>query len=613
MPALPVVPALLLAALSFQLPDTEGVRHTSAEFRQSKAVVFAFVPADGPMANGYAGTLARLYAAYAPRGVSFYGVDSDPEVSARRLGLPFPVLLDRRRQLARLAGAKSTPEVAVLSPAGEVLYRGRVDTLGPTLDAILAGRRVSTPTFARDVAPILYRHCAICHHPGEVAPFPLLTYQDAAKRAKLIATVTASRYMPPWQPEPGYVHFQGERRLRDADIATLRRWAEAGAPQGDPAKLQPAPHYLEGWQLGTPDMTIRMPKPFAIAADGPDQYMCFDIPLHLTADKYVRALEFRPEARSVVHHALFLLDSGHIGRQLGESYSCFGTPGFLPSGALGGWTPGMQPARMPDGLQLILRKGSDLVMQIHYHPTGKPETDRSTLGLYFTDKPPTKWVMDIEPSAMSIAPQAGDGHRAGLAPDRHSARRARLQGARPLHHAGGCGGGGDHPARALHLQRDAGLGYPAGRPQTVADPDSQLEFQLAGAIPLRHAGEAAGGHGLADGIHLRQFRCESAQSESSGAARGVGSGHYRRDGRSARAGSAGRHGRLARVGAGAVGQIHAERGRRVLSQAELTAAAPGCTVRACQTKFARSTITLLPWRTSPARRPASSRRWSKPE
>src|ERR1017187_1248483 len=105
MPALPVVPALLLAALSFQLPDTKGVRHTSAEFRQSKAVVFAFVPADGPMANGYAATLARLYAAYAPRGVSFYGVDSDPEVSARRLGLPFPVLLDRRRQLARLYAA----------------------------------------------------------------------------------------------------------------------------------------------------------------------------------------------------------------------------------------------------------------------------------------------------------------------------------------------------------------------------------------------------------------------------------------------------------------------------------------------------------------------------
>jgi hypothetical protein len=311
MPVLPIVPALLLAALSFQ-----------------------------------------------------------PDSAIRAGGLPFPVLLDSQRQLARLAA--------------------------------------SAPTFAREVAPILYQHCAICHHPGEVAPFSLISYPDAAKRAKLIAKVTASRYMPPWQPEPGYGHFQGERRLPDADISTLRRWADAGAPEGDPARIPPAPHFREGWQIGTPDMTVRMPKPFAIAADGPDQYMCFDIPLHLTADKYVRALEFRPEARSVVHHALFLLDSGHIGRQLGESYSCFGTPGFLPSGALGGWTPGTQPARMPDGLQLILRKDSDLVMQIHYHPTGRPETDQSTLGLYFTDKPPTKWVADIALGSHRIDIPAGE-------------------------------------------------------------------------------------------------------------------------------------------------------------------------------------------------------------
>ena len=404
MPALPVVPALLLAALSFQIRDTQGVLHTAGEFRRSKAVVLAFVSTDRP--NGFAHGLARLYTAYAPRGVSFYGIQSGPAVGDG--GLPFPVLVDRRQELARLTGVKSAPEVAVLSPAGELLYRGGADALGATLDTILAGKPVSTPTFAHDVAPILYQHCVICHHPGEVAPFPLLTYGDAAKRAKLIATVTASRYMPPWQPEPGYGHFQGERRLRDADIATLGRWAEAGAPQGDPAQVPSAPHFPEGWQLGPPDMTIRMPKPFAIAADGPDQYMCFVIPLSLATDKYVRALEFHPEARSVVHHALFLLDAGHIGRQLGESYSCFGTPGFLPSGALGGWTPGMQPARMPDGLQLILRKGSDLVMQIHYHPTGKPETDQSELGLYFTDKAPTKWVADIALGSRQIDIPAGE-------------------------------------------------------------------------------------------------------------------------------------------------------------------------------------------------------------
>jgi hypothetical protein len=269
--------------------------------------------------------------------------------------------------------------------------------------------RAGGVTFSRDVAPILYQHCASCHRPGQVAPFSLLTYADAAKRATLIATVTASRYMPPWEPEPGYGHFQGARRMGDAEIATLRQWAAAGAPEGNPAELPPAPDFPEGWQLGTPDVTLRMPQPFAVAADGPDQYQCFVIPLRLTEDKYIRAIEFRPEARSVVHHALFLLDAGHIAaRRMGATYPCFGTPGFLPSGALGGWTPGMQPARMPEGLQMILHKGSDLVMQIHYHPTGKPETDQSELGLYFTDKPPTKWVADIALVSNHIDIPAGE-------------------------------------------------------------------------------------------------------------------------------------------------------------------------------------------------------------
>jgi hypothetical protein len=263
-------------------------------------------------------------------------------------------------------------------------------------------------TFSRDVAPILYRHCVSCHRPGEVAPFPLLSYHDAAKRAALIATVTASRYMPPWQPERGYGRFAGERRLSDADIATLRQWSENGAPEGSAADLPPPPQFPEGWQLGPPDLTARMPKPLAIPADGPDLYECIVIPLHLTEDKYVRAIEFRPQTRSVVHHALFLLDAGHIARRNGETYACFGTPGFLPSGALGGWSPGMQPARMPDGLQMILRKGSDLVLQVHYHPSGKPETDQSELGLYFTNSPPTKWVADIALVSRAIDIPAGD-------------------------------------------------------------------------------------------------------------------------------------------------------------------------------------------------------------
>jgi peroxiredoxin len=445
--------ALLASSFLFHLPDTEGVQHTPAEFRHSKAVVFAFIANDCPISNAYAPELARIYAAYAHRGVAFYAVHSDPDVSAeevrqhsREYGYPFPTLLDRSQQLARFTGVKTTLEIAVLSPGGELLYRGRVDDrtvdfgkirpqatrqdLRIALDEILAGKPVSerytkalgcaiplkdpgnrsAVTFSQDVAPILYKHCATCHHPGEVAPFPLLTYADAAKRALLIAQVTASRYMPPWEPEPGYGHFQGERRLKETEIATLRQWADAGAPEGDPARIPPPPHFPTGWQLGTPDLTVRMPKPFSVAADGPDQYECFVIPLDLRADRYVRAIQFRPGAPSVVHHALFLLDGGHVALEKGPNYPCFGAPGFLPSGALGGWTPGTQPFQAAAGLQLILRKGSTLVMQIHYHPTGKPEIDQSSLGLYFTDKPPTKWVADIALVSNRIDIPPGDSN-----------------------------------------------------------------------------------------------------------------------------------------------------------------------------------------------------------
>src|SRR5690242_8182254 len=132
-------------------------------------------------------------------------------------------------------------------------------------------------TFTRDVAPILFKNCAGCHHPGEVAPFSLLTYQDAAKRAALIANVTSSRYMPPWKPVAGYGRFHGERRLSQRETEMLRAWADAGAPEGDPAQLPVAPKFPAAWQLGPPDLVAEMPQPFAVPADGPDLYECFVI------------------------------------------------------------------------------------------------------------------------------------------------------------------------------------------------------------------------------------------------------------------------------------------------------------------------------------------------
>src|SRR3954452_4707161 len=150
------------------------------------------------------------------------------------------------------------------------------------------------PTFTKDVAPILWKNCAGCHHPGHVAPFSLLTYKDAAKRAKFLADVTADRRMPPWRAAPDYgPHFMNERRMSDADVKTLARWAEAGAPEGDPKDLPPAPKFPEGWQLGTPDLVVKMKEPFTVPAGGPDVYRCFILPLGVDEDRTVTAVEFR--------------------------------------------------------------------------------------------------------------------------------------------------------------------------------------------------------------------------------------------------------------------------------------------------------------------------------
>lgn len=257
--------------------------------------------------------------------------------------------------------------------------------------------KAHVPTFTKDVAPILWKHCAGCHRPGEVGPFSLLDYDDAAKRAEFIASITASRTMPPWKAAPNFGRFHDERRLSDAEIDVLRRWAEAGAPQGAAADLPQRPKFVEGWTLGRPDLVLEMPADFAIPADGPDIYQCFVIPIPIDGHRTVAAAEFRPGNRRVAHHAIMYLDANGAARRRDEQdpalgYRSFGGPGVLPTGGLGGWAPGALPKMLPDGTGKFLRHGSDLVLQMHYHPDGKPETDRSSVGIYFTKKPVTTFV-----------------------------------------------------------------------------------------------------------------------------------------------------------------------------------------------------------------------------
>ncbi len=280
--------------------------------------------------------------------------------------------------------------------------------------------RAEEVTFTRHVAPILYKHCAGCHRPGEVGPFALLSYQDAAKRADFIADITASRRMPPWKPAHGFGEFRDQRRLSEAEIKTLAAWASAGAPEGDPKLLPPMPKFIDGWQLGEPDLIIKMPEPFTVHASGRDVQKCFVLPIPLEDGQYVSAVEFRPGNKRVVHHAIFYLDHSGTARrkdeaESGPGYSTFGGPGFLPTGGLGAWVPGMTPIRLPEDVGKYIKKGSELVMQIHYHPTGKEEVDQSSLGIYFSKKPPRRTV-------------AGIGLRAGLFIIPPGEKRFRLTG-----------------------------------------------------------------------------------------------------------------------------------------------------------------------------------------
>jgi len=257
----------------------------------------------------------------------------------------------------------------------------------------------NSPTFSDTVAPIVYGNCVSCHRPGEAAPFPLISYEDVAKRGALIAKVTASRYMPPWKAVHGYGEFKDERRLTDAQIASIGEWVRGGMPRGDASRMPEVPKFTDGWQLGKPDLILEMTEGYIVPATGADIYRNFVIPTGLTEDKWIRAVEFRPSARRVVHHALFSYVRGGAVKSLdgrsgrpgfGGAMPVAFVPGFQPAGELAGWAVGTTPRFFPEGVARQLPKNSDLVVQLHFHPTGKPETEQSTIGIYFADGPPER-------------------------------------------------------------------------------------------------------------------------------------------------------------------------------------------------------------------------------
>lgn len=269
---------------------------------------------------------------------------------------------------------------------------------GHAADALPASEK---PTFNKHIAPIVFQHCAECHRPGEVAPFALLSYGDVKKRARQIAQVTGDRFMPPWKSVEGHGQFIGERRLTSEQIDLIQRWANEGTQEGDASDLPNAPSFNDGWKLGTPDIVLTMTEPFTVPADGADIYRNFVLKLDVPKGKYIKALEYRPSNRRVVHHALFASDASGKTRQEDEADPLPGAagslniPGRLFPGSMSAWAPGREARPLPDGISMPWNNKHDLILQLHLHPSGKVEPEQSSIGFYLTDEPPRRSMVDI--------------------------------------------------------------------------------------------------------------------------------------------------------------------------------------------------------------------------
>lgn len=437
MPGLRAAPSKSAVKLGeIRLKDDTGKLRSAGEFKDRKAVVVVFLGTTCPVANTYAETLAKLAKEYGPRGVQFLGVNANPDESAAEVAkhaqeyrLGFPVLKDDKQALANALGAKVTPEAFILDPASTIRYRGRIDDryltrtksgetkhqdLKDALDAVLSGKPVSTPTtkalgcaivrpqkavqtakvtYHKDVAPILQERCQSCHRPGQVAPFSLLTYKDARNWAGEIKEFTANRQMPPWLAEPGHGDFQDVRRLSDTEQSTLAQWADAGAPEGNPKDAPPARSWNDEWMLGKPDLVLSPTEEYEVAASGDDEFHVFVLPTNLVEDKQVVAIDFQPGNARVVHHVVSFVDTTGKARELDAKdpapgyTSGPGGVGVAGASIQGVWAPGNLPRFLPAGVGRPLPKNSDIVIQVHYHKTGKVEKDRTRMALYFAKEP----------------------------------------------------------------------------------------------------------------------------------------------------------------------------------------------------------------------------------
>jgi len=279
---------------------------------------------------------------------------------------------------------------------------------GSEASAKTAKRAQAAPTFSKEVSRIFQKNCQTCHHPGDIAPFSMMSYQETRPWAKAIREAVIVRRMPPWKPQPGCGDFRDARGLTEDEINTIVAWVDAGAQEGNAADMPAATEFPDGWPLGAPDFVATPSADFTPARDK-DTFRCFSVPVSsLRGDRYLQGLDVRPGNRKIVHHVLVFPDPGGKSVALDAKdpepgYECFGGPGFPistnqadilagKSYMLGGWAPGVRGYFAPEGTGIKMSGGANdrVVIQVHYHPTGEPETDHTSVGLYFAKVPVQK-------------------------------------------------------------------------------------------------------------------------------------------------------------------------------------------------------------------------------
>lgn len=407
------------------LRDIHGNQLNLSDVADNPILVVAFLGCECPLARLYAPRLAELYDEFAPRGVGFVGINSNRQDTlskiehfARAHKLPFPLLKDQGNAAADRFGASRTPEVFVLDRDRVIRYQGRIDDqrgfddrraferpepgeryLADALEDLLAEEPVRRPktepvgcligrhrepqpdspvTWSNQIVRIVQAHCQHCHRPGEIGPFPLLTYEDALGWEGMIAEVVSEGRMPPWHADPHYGTFANDARLRDEEKEQILTWAAHGAPEGDPADLPPPREFPDGWQIREPDHVINMAdEPFNVPAEGIVEYQYFVVDPGFKEGRWVQAAECRPGNRAVVHHInVFILRP-----EMANSWTREG----LTNELFWGYAPGISANQLPRGMARYLPPGSQLVFQMHYTPNGTLQQDRSCLGLVFAE------------------------------------------------------------------------------------------------------------------------------------------------------------------------------------------------------------------------------------